>query len=187
MTRLVTHGWTTTPICLHIHRFLIESCCLLKEAIYWDRDTYLPMNRRKPQELWGVLWNSILLIFCYLPIRRAVSLLRAQIEASRYCKSTTAWALPLVLWDEEASDAFGSVRLRSTCICYICVFKKAVLCVCSLLELSSLPALFSDIKPYFGVFFLTLCFPNVPDSQTHWKNSDFYDQASLGDTLSLIH
>lgn len=134
---------------------------------------------------WGVLWNSILLTFCYLTIRRAVSLHRALIEASRYCKSTTAWSLPLVLWDKEGLRCIWLGEAQKH-LYLLRVFKKAVLCVCSLLEWSSLPALFSDIKPYFDVFFSN-CFPNLFDCQNYLKSSDFYDQASLGNNLSLIH
>lgn len=147
---MACHGQNTTQICLHIHQFPI--CCLLKEALHWDRDTYLHRSQRKPGEFWGVLWNSILLIFCYLTIRRAVSLHRSLIEASRYCKSTTAWSLPLVLWDEEGLRCIWLGEAHKH-LYLLRVLKKAVSCVCSLSELSSLPALFSDIKPYFDVFF----------------------------------
>lgn len=108
---------------------------------------------QEPKEAWGsVLWNSILFIFCYLTICRAVSLHSALIEASRYCKWTTAWSLPLVLWDEEGLRCIWLDAAQKH-LYLLRVFKKAVLCVRSLLELSSLPALFSDIKPYFDVFF----------------------------------
>lgn len=155
--------------------------------IYWDKDTYLHINRRKPQEFWGALWNSLLLIFCYLTIHRAVSLLRAHIEAPRYCKSTAAWPLPpcsvrcrrpqihLACWGSEVLVFATSVFFKG---CFVCLFPIRIeFLACSVFRHQAL----------FWCVFLTLCFPHVLDCQNHLKTSDFYDQVSLGNNFSLIH
>lgn len=110
---------------------------------------------REQKEALGIWRSSVKshTAYLFLSVHRDVSLLRAHTEASRDCKSTSVLHLGplLVLWDEE--DLIMHLAPWGSEALYLLCVEKAIMYVCSLLELRSLPALFSDLKPSLDVFF----------------------------------